>query len=237
MIETDNLCLKKKVPEISKLNLHIENGESYVLLSSADRAVDHFVDIFSGVEQRYTGSVKIDNVDMAIDPEECRKRLIYLSSRSQWPPEMKAGHIISFFKKWAAASNRDHGMSDDELEELYIKLNLDAILKKKISELENVAWRRIIFSLARLKRSGNYIFHDFCKGMPLDFNLEFKKSLSLMKKSGCSILYLSDDVFLAPEIGDRIGFMKKGKLLLELKASKMKKMELKELYFQFLAEK
>jgi ABC-type uncharacterized transport system ATPase component len=43
-------------------------------------------------------------------------------------------------------------------------------------------------------------------------------------------------VFFAPEIGDRVGFLKKGKLLLELKGTKVKRMDLKELYFKFLAE-
>ncbi|MCP4154940.1 MAG: hypothetical protein GY757_44870 [bacterium] len=67
--------------------------------------------------------------------------------------------------------------------------------------------------------------------------MDFKKNIAKMKQSGCSILYLSDDVFFASEIGDRVGFMKKGKLLLELNSRKMKNMSLQELYFQFMAER
>jgi len=143
---------------------------------------------------------------------------------------MKAGHFMSFFKK---AMN----ISEDRFEELYIKLNMEKIYSKRIGEIEAVEWRRILFSLARLKGSNNYVIRDFVKGMPLDYNLEFKKNIRRLKKEGASILYLSDDVFLAPEIGDRIGFMKKGKLLLELKAARMKNLSLKELYFQFLSER
>ncbi|MCP5103311.1 MAG: hypothetical protein GY950_08030 [bacterium] len=230
MIKTDKLSLKKRIPEISQLNLHIEDGESYVLLSSGDNTIQHLVNIFSGLEQNFTGAVQIDNVDIRTGWKECRKNIMYLSGGRQWPTDMKIGTLVSFFKKKLDAP-------EDEFEEFYIRLNIDGISHKRISELEEVEWRKILFALARLKKSKNYIIKDFASGMPLDFNLEFKKNISRLKKEGYAILYLSDDVFFAPEIGDRIGFVKKGKLLLELKASKMKKMSLRELYFQFLAEK
>jgi len=200
-----------------------------VLLSADDLAIRHLVNIFSGLEKRYEGTVEIDRRNILYHWKYCRKQLVYLSSSSQWPPDLKTGVIISFFRK-------NTNLSEDEFEDLFIKLNLDDIFHRPISELEEVQRRNIFFSLARLKKCHNYIIHDLARGMPLEFNLEFKKSLQQLKQEGCSILYLSDDVFLAPEIGDRIGFMKKGKLLLELKAAKMKKMDLKELYFQFLAE-
>jgi ABC-type Na+ transport system ATPase subunit NatA len=230
MIITNNLTLKKKIPEISQLNLQINEGETYVLLSSGDRAVHHLLNIFSGLETNFLGRVEIDTIDIRSNWRQCSKNIVHLTNGKEWPLDMKTGDIIAFFKK-----KRD--ISEDEFEELYITLDMEHIWRVKIGELEEAARRNILFALAQLKKSKNYLVHDFARGMPLDFNLEFKKNLARLKKQGCSILYLSDDVFFAPEIGDRIGFMKKGKLLLELKASKMKKMSLQELYFQFLAER
>jgi ABC-type multidrug transport system ATPase subunit len=230
MIKINQLTLKKKIPEISRLNLEINKGETYVLLSSGDTAVHHLLNIFSGLETNFQGRVEIDSIDIRSNWYQCSKNIVHLNNGREWPPDMKTGEILSFFKKHLH-------ISEDEFEELYITLNMDNMAREKISEMEEVEWRNILFALTRLKKSKNYIVHDFARGMPLDFNLEFKKSLARLKKEGCSILYLSDDVFFAPEIGDRIGFMKKGKLLLELKASKMKKMSLRELYFQFLAER
>ena len=229
MINIVDLYLKKRIPEVSQLNLHIEEGEAYVLLSSGDTAVNHLINIFSGMERGFRGTVEIDGINIRDGWNGCRKNIVYVSSGSQWPPDMKIANMISFFKKRM-------DICEDEFEELYIKLNMENICQKRISDIEEVERRKILFALAKLKESKNYIFRDFVKGMPLEFNLEFKKSIQFLKKNGCSILYISDDVFFAPEIGDRIGFVKKGKLLLELKASKMKKMSLKELYFQFLLE-
>lgn len=230
MIEVKNLDLKKKIPEISRLDIRIPGGESYVLLSSRDTTIDHLVNIFAGVERDFTGEVRLDDADIRSNRDQCRKNIVLLSAGREWPPDMKTGTVVSFFK-------RDMDIPEEEFEELYIELNIDSIYYRKISELDEVEWRKILFALARLKKSRNYIFRDFAGGMPLDFNLEFKKRIARMKKQDCAILYLSDDVFFAPEIGDRIGFLKKGKLLLELTSSKMKKMDLKELYFQFLSER
>jgi len=230
MINIKELCLKKKIPQISHLNLQVDDSESYVLLSAGDTAVDHLINILSGLERDFKGIVEIDNIDIRSNRDYSHKNIVLLNSGSQWPPGMKVGHMISFFKKTM-------NIPEDAFEELNSKLSLDTIHKKRISDLEEMEWRRILFSMGQLKKSKNYIFRDFARGMPLDFNIEFKRGVHQMKKNGCAILYLSSDVFFAPEIGDRIGFMRKGKLLLELKASKMKKLSLRELYFKFLVER
>lgn len=229
MIEIKNLGLSKKIPEISELNLQVRDGETFVLLSSRVTTIDHLMNIFIGVERYFTGEVRSDDADIRTGWEQYKKNTTVLSTGRDWPPDMKIGTLISFFK-------RNIDIPEDEFEEFYIEFDIDRVYHNKIVDIDEVKWRQILFSLTRLKKSKHYILRDFTGGMPLDFNLEFRKTLSRLKKQDCSILYLSDDVFLAPEIGDRIGFMKKGKLLLVLTASKMKKMDLKDLYFQFLAE-
>ncbi|MCP4218485.1 MAG: hypothetical protein GY765_27875 [bacterium] len=230
MIKTTGLYLKKKIPEISRLDLSISAGEAYVLLSSDDRASHHLIDILCGLESGFQGNVRIDDIDISESPQTPGKHMFYLSCGRNWPSDMKVGPVIDFFQK------KSH-VPEDEFEELYVKSNMEHLHRTKISELGEVEWRRFLFLLAQLKGCKNYIIHDFVKGMPFDFTIEFKKSIKQMKEKGCSILYLSNDVFFAPEIGDSVGFMKKGKLLLELKGSRMKKMSLKELYFQFMVER
>ncbi len=229
MIKTIDLNLKKKIPEISHLDLQIENGESYVLLGSGDRAIGHLVNIFLGLEKKYEGTVKIDAFDIRTSPEVCLEHMVYLGSGNQWPQDLKIAQLLAFLKEKL-------DIEEDEFEDFFIRSNMENLLHKKISELEEPEFRQFLFSIARLKRNKNYIFRNFMKGMPPGVTLEFKKGIGELKEGGNSILYLGDDVFLAPEIGDRIGFMKKGKLLLELTGTKMRKMDLKELYFQFLVE-
>lgn len=228
MIKINGLHLEQKIPEISKLDLCIEEGEVYVLLTPVgDRTPDHLINIFLGLEKRFTGQVHVDGMDIISRWRECRDRLVCFTGHRQWPPDMRIGDVVFFFKKYM-------GLPEETFEEFYIKLDLENKGRKKMSDLDEGERRNILFALYRQLDINNYVVRDFAEGMPLDFNLEFKKIIRRLKRRGCSILYLGSDVFFAPEIGDRIGFVKKGRLLLELKAAKMKKMNLKELYFQFL---
>ncbi len=229
MINIEDLSLVKKVPVFSQLNLRVEEGESYVLLSSDSASADHLINIFTGLERDSKGTVEIDGCDLRRFPGLCRTHLVFLSAGSLWPPDLKIHDLISFLKRCL-------NLPADEFEEFCLKLNLDNISQKPIGGFEEVEWRRILLAMVQCKKCKNYIFRDFARGMPMGFNIEFIRNLLLLKQKPGSILYLGDDIFLAPEIGDRIGFMKKGKILLELKAAKMKKMDIRELYFHFLVD-
>jgi len=241
MIGIENLFLTKKIPEISDLNLQVKKGETYVLLSSGDNVNNHLINIFMGLEQDFKGKITVNSKDISSPqlqwrkdvvskPNNDRSRMILrLDISRDWPPVIKMKNLMLFLK-------RTMDISEDQFEEFKLKINLERLYSKRISELAEVERRRILFAAARLRECNNFVFYDFTKGMSIDFILEFKEHLRQLKEKGCSILYISSDVFFAPEIGNRIGFMKKGKLLLELKGIKVRRMNLKELYFKFLAE-
>ncbi len=229
MIQIENLFLKKKIPEISELNIQVQAGETYVLLASGETVSNHLVNIFTGRERNFSGTVCVDELDILSNYQQLRKNLVYIGKESDWPPVIKIKDMMNFLKRITRIPEEDY-------EEFKLKLNLDQLNKTRINDLEEPEKRRLLFAVVQLIRSNNFIIHDLAKGMPIDFILEFKENLRQLKQKGYSILYISDDVFFAPEIGDRIGFIKKGKLLLELKGTKVKQMDLKELYFKFLAE-
>jgi ABC-type Na+ transport system ATPase subunit NatA len=229
MISIKNLYLRKKIPEISDLNLQVKKGETYVLLSSGDTVNNHLINIFMGLEHNFTGKITVDDQDISSSEFQWKKDVVCLDISREWPPVLKMKNLMMYIK-------RVMDISEDQFEEFKLKINLDQLYQKRITDLADIDRRKILFSIARLRECQNFVFYDFTKGMSIDFILEFKENLRQLKDKGCSILYICSDVFFAPEIGNRIGFMKKGKLLLELKGIKVKKMNLKELYFRFLSE-
>ena len=229
MIVIDNLFLIKKIPEISELNIQVKSGETYVLLSSADTVRRHLMNIFTGLERNFSGTVNVDEVNIVTGYQQLKNHLVTLGKGSDWPTVIRIRDMMNFIK-------RITDITDEEYEEFKLRMNLDHLNKTRMNDLEESERRRLLFSVALLVGNKNFIIHDLAKGMPIDFILELKGNLRKLKNMGCSILYISDDVFFASEIGDRIGFMKKGKLLLELKGNKVKQMDLKELYFRFLVE-
>lgn len=229
MIEIENLFLKKKIPEISELSLRVVPGETYVMLSSAERVNHHLINILTGRERHFKGRVLVDEIDILTGSRWIQNHLVFIDKSSNWPPMIRVSDILGFLR-------RTTGISEDVFEELKIKMNLERFSKEKFNDLEESERRRLLFSVAQVVSCQNIVIHDLAKGMPVDFILEFKENIRRLKQNGISIFYISDDVFFAPEIGDRVGFVKKGKLLLELPGAKVRRMDLKELYFKFLTE-
>jgi ABC-type multidrug transport system ATPase subunit len=229
MIKIENLSLKKKIPEISELSLRVEPGEAYVMLSSGQRVNSHLINILAGREQCFSGLVVVDGRDILERGFRFPEHLAFVDKSSDWPPVIRIRDILGFLKRTA-------GMPADEFEEFKIKMNLDRLGRQRFNDLDEPERRRLLFAVARLASCGNIVIHDLAKGMPVDFILEFKEDIRRLKQKGTSVFYISDDVFFAPEIGDRVGFVKKGKLLLELPGAKVRRMDLKELYFRFLTE-
>lgn len=229
MIEIENLFLRKKIPEISDLSIQVNTGETYVLLSSSDSVRRHLINIFNSRERNFSGTVRVNEVDILTGSRYLKRSLVALGKGNDWPPAIRIKDMMNFIR-------RITGISDEEYEEFKLRMNLDLLKQVRMNDLAEAERRRLLFAVVRLIGSDNFIIHDLAKGMPIDFILELKTNLRQLKDRGCSILYISDDVFFASEIGDRIGFVKKGKLLLELKGGKVKQMDHKELYFRFLAE-
>ncbi|MCP4154939.1 MAG: hypothetical protein GY757_44865 [bacterium] len=159
MIKIENLCVKKKIPGISHLELTIEAGESYVLLTAEDTATNHLLDIFSGIETLFRGRVLVDGTDILTDAGACRSRLACLGKEHGWPQDMRVKNLLSFFEKKT-------GITEEEHEELFITSDMEGLSAKKIGDLEETQWRRLLFFLVRLKQCKNFVIHDFAKGMP-----------------------------------------------------------------------
>lgn len=228
MISIENLCLGKEVADISDLNIDVGNGEIYVLLSSGNIVNNHLGNIFQGLEREFRGTVKVDSESIT-SPDWFQDSFMFVDSKKDWPPNIKANDLASFFQE-------QNKIPEEELEELFLRMKIGNSRRKRIHELEEVEWRKLVFCLARLKKCRNYIISDFAKGMPLDFVLDFKNIIYQMRNDDCAILYLSNDVFFAREIANRVGFIKKGKLLLELTGHRMRRLDMNDLYFKFLSE-
>lgn len=217
MIQIKDLLIKKEKIEINHLNLQINPGECYVLLSSEGRISQHIFNIFYNLEEHYLGQVS-------------KKSSVLVDVAESWPAQIQIRHIQTFFQQ-------SLGIGSEEIEELMIRMNIlkHGSLKRKMNELTSWEKLRFLLGVFELSEKENFFIKDSSQSLPIEIKTALVEDLQRIKKNGGCILYFSSNVFLAPEIGDRIGFMKKGKLLLELSQKQIHSMDLKDLHFQFLS--
>lgn len=196
---------KVESPDLNKaikaLDIKLSEGKCYVVVSRGKVVSDHLYNVLSGKGSRFQGKVFIKGDNIVTDKN--RHDFVYVCQPESIPWDIKVEDFISFMRRSAK-------LSKEHLDNLDKKLNLKELGKKSFIELEEIEKVRVILeAVLLLKITMVYMFYDFARGMPADFLKEFVDRLEELKKQGGSILYLTDDIFLAQKIGDFISVIKK----------------------------
>jgi hypothetical protein len=230
MIKLNGSNIKKKFSDITEFKIKLKRGKSYTLLSSEDTSSKLVYLLYSNaLPKKDLNSVK-EKYSVLVDGGDTLERCTPIGKTASWPPDIKVKDFAVCIQRLTAADRH-------EVKDHFKNSGLERIWNKSFGSIKESEKRMAIFTAARMKESKFYIIDDLARGMPPGFIIEFRKIIKQMNGEGISILYLSDDIYLAPEVGDHIGFIKKEKPFKELKAATMKKENYSELYFKYLAEK
>jgi energy-coupling factor transporter ATP-binding protein EcfA2/ABC-type transport system involved in multi-copper enzyme maturation permease subunit len=228
MVRFDSSTFMKKLPPTGKLNLKVRKGESYVLLSAIGGVGDQLYVLYSGAVKGFKNWDQIQEKFKIMADDQQNGDFVFVGKTAEWPGNIKVGDFLNLMRRLT-------GIDKNEADEISILLGIDNIKKKYFGAAQESEKRQAVFAAAKMKNSKYYIFDDFASGMPVEFIIEFSRNIRRLKESGKGILYLSNDVLLAPEIGDRIGIMKGGQLLFDVKDSELRQMNLNQVYFQYFA--
>jgi ABC-type Na+ transport system ATPase subunit NatA/vacuolar-type H+-ATPase subunit H len=198
---------KEKVPGLSDLQIELNKGESNVVLSSGQTMRNYLYNVLSGKNKEFSGKVVVGGVNIV--EEKMKTDFVYFCHPEEVPLSIKAGDFISFI-------GNSLNLSKKQLKDLSNKLNLKKIGEKNFNELKEKEKGDIFFEAVLLKKSKIYIIDNFTKGMPTDFIKEFIGRLEKLVEEGASILYLTNDVFMAQKIGDYISVLKKDAALMTI---------------------
>jgi ABC-type Na+ transport system ATPase subunit NatA len=197
---------KEDIAGMDDLEIELNKGESNTILSRKKLTFsNHLYNVLSGRNKKFKGKVLLKGVNLAAEKKGIE--FVYLCQPDEIPEEIKVKNLISFI---AGTLN----LTPDQVKELKTKLNVNNLIGKNFSDLEEKDKGKILLETALLKRSDIYMIYDFTKGMPTDFIQDFVERLKKLKKSGVSILYVTNDFFLGRKIGDYVSVPKEDAALM-----------------------
>jgi ABC-2 type transport system ATP-binding protein len=194
---------QKKVAGLDELEIKLTGGESNVVLSRGKNVYNHFYNVLYGKNRVFEGKIFLDGKNIV--REKNKKDFLYICHAEDIPIYIKTGDFVSFLA-------RASGITKKELTQLKQQFNINELGSKYFKELEKKDKGPILLEMALLKKSKVYLIYDFAAGMPPDFLKGFIDRLEKLKKEGPAIIYLTDDYFLAPKIGDTISALKKDEI-------------------------
>lgn len=215
---------------LNNLSIEVEEGEIYGLLGSNGAGKSTTINILLGFIKPDSGISKINDINTITNYNEAREHVGYISENVSLYPYLSGIENLDYFSK---INGRNH--SPEEIKSLLNKCGLDNELHQKRVETYSKGMRQKVgIAIALAKKARVYLMDEPASGLdPLASN-ELSSILKKLSSEGSSILMASHDIFRVRETCDRIGIIKKGELVKEMKTVNVSTNELEKIYIDYM---
>ena len=215
---------------INKLSLKVERGEIYGLLGANGAGKSTTINILLGFIKPDSGIATINDIDTSIHFEETRKITGYISENVSLYPYLTGLENLDYFCK---LNGNNYNLKNLKL--ILNKCGLDdTVQDKKIKTYSKGMRQKVGIAIALAKDAQVYLLDEPASGLdPLASN-DLSILLKKLSNEGSTILMASHDIFRIRETCDRIGIIKNGQLVNEMKTSKVSTKEIEEIYIDYM---
>ena len=231
MIQIQNVSKSfKGTPAIKNLTLKVDKGEILGLLGANGAGKSTTINILLGFLNPDSGDVHINDIDTSKNAQKTRKHIGYIPENVNLYPYLSGSENLDYFCKLAGLK-----YSKSELENYLNICGLQSeAQQKKVSGYSKGMRQKVGIAIAYAKKATVYLLDEPASGLdPLASN-ELSILLKKLASEGATILMASHDIFRVREVCNRIGILKNGVLVKELKSKDVSANELETLYLKFM---
>ena len=217
-------------PAVQNLTLQVKEGEILGLLGANGAGKSTTINMLLGFLAPDSGTVKIQEKDTFKQAAEVRKLIGYIPENVNLYPYLSGIENLDYFCQLAGLK-----YSKTELQNFLSTCGLqtDAYFKK-VSDYSKGMRQKVGIAIAYAKKAQVYLLDEPASGLdPLASN-ELSELLKKLAASGATILMASHDIFRVREVCHRIGILKHGALVKELRSEEVSANELEQLYLQYM---
>ena len=231
MIQIQNVSKSfKGTSAIKNLTLKVDKGEILGLLGANGAGKSTTINILLGFLNPDSGDVHINDIDTSKNAQKTRKHIGYIPENVNLYPYLSGSENLDYFCKLAGLK-----YSKSELENYLNICGLQSeAQQKKVSGYSKGMRQKVGIAIAYAKKATVYLLDEPASGLdPLASN-ELSILLKKLASEGATILMASHDIFRVREVCNRIGILKNGVLVKELKSKDVSANELETLYLKFM---
>jgi ABC-2 type transport system ATP-binding protein len=233
MIEAINLTKRYEDNSLAldKLNLKVDTGQIYCLLGANGAGKTTTINLFFNFIEPTEGIAKINGIDCAKEPFKAKKYASYISENVMLYGNFSARQNLDFFSKMSGRKN----LKRENYYEIMQKVGLSKdIFEKRVKTFSKGMRQKLGIAIAILKQAPALLLDEPTSGLDPKAGSEFVQILKDLKNEGKAILISTHDIFRAKEIGDKIGIMKSGKLVMENTKENLHTEDLEKLYLKYI---
>jgi len=213
---------------LNQLSILVNPGEIYGLLGANGAGKSTTINLILGFLEPDEGTIQI--VNDLVDSKNRSSLIGYIPENVNLYSYLSGIENLDYFCK---LSGFDY--NTDELSNFLNECGLQTSAhNKRISSYSKGMRQKVGIAIAYAKKAQIYLLDEPASGLdPLSSN-ELSDLLKKLAANGSAILMASHDLFRVRETCNKIGILKNGKLLKEMKASDITSEELESVYINFM---
>ncbi|MEH0157390.1 ABC transporter ATP-binding protein [Limibacter armeniacum] len=231
MIEIQNAGKSfKGMTAVKDLTIQVKKGEILGLLGANGAGKSTTINMLLGFLEPDSGKVSINQLDTFRRAHEVRKMIGYIPENVNLYPYLSGVENLDYFCRLAGLK-----YTKAELEVFLLGCGLQkGAHHKKVSGYSKGMRQKVGIAIAYAKKAQVYLLDEPASGLdPLASN-ELSDLLKKLAAEGATIVMASHDIFRVREVCHRIGILKNGCLVKELRSEEVSANELEKLYLNFM---
>jgi ABC-2 type transport system ATP-binding protein len=233
ILKTDDLSKRYEdgVLAVDHLNLNIYPGEVYCLLGANGAGKTTTINLFLNFIPPTTGTCYVNGIDVTKDPLEAKKYVSFVSENVMLYGNFTARQNLDFFAKLGGKTN----LKKNDYYQVMRRVSLqEKAFEQRVKNFSKGMRQKLGIAIAIIKDAPALLMDEPTAGLDPKAAEEFLAILGQLKSEGKAILMSSHDIFRAKEIGDRVGIMKEGRLVMERTREELQHEDLVKIYIDYM---
>ena len=233
LLKADDLSKRYEdgVLALDHLNLTVPAGEVYCLLGANGAGKTTTINLFLNFIPPTTGTCYIRGIDVTKDPLEAKKHVAFVSENVMLYGNFTARQNLEFFAKLGGKT----ALTKEACYQVMRRVSLqEKAFEQRVKTFSKGMRQKLGISIAIIKDAPAILLDEPTSGLDPKAAEEFLEILHELRGEGRAILMSTHDIFRAKEIGDRVGIMKEGRLVLERSRDELRTEDLVKIYIDYM---
>jgi len=235
MLEAINLTKRYEDGELAVdgLTFKVEPGEIFCMFGANGAGKTTTINLFLNFIPPTSGTALIEGVDVAREPLRAKKYVSFVSENVMLYGNFTAVQNLDYFSRLAGRRN----LAKKDYADVLTRVGLQKeAFDRRIKNFSKGMRQKLGIAIALVKDAPNVLLDEPTSGLDPKSGREFLEILVQMRDQGKSVFMSTHDIFRAKLMADRIGFMRKGRLVMLKTAKELAHDDLTELYIQYMEE-
>jgi ABC-2 type transport system ATP-binding protein len=216
---------------LQNLDLTVAPGEVFCLLGANGAGKTTTINLFLNFIQPTSGSAKVNGLDVTDKPLDSKKYLAYIPEQVMLYRNLTGLENLEYFTALAGCEK----FSREKLRQFLTDAGLQAdAADKRVSSYSKGMRQKVGIAIATAKNAKALLLDEPTSGLDPKASNEFSELLKRLSGNGAAILMATHDLFRAKETGTRVGIMKHGRMVAQLRTEELGHADLERLYLEHM---